>query len=617
MMPALPGSRVSVFNLLDRAEGATSTPRISQRPTQAIVTVSYGPISFDNPASTPQQTAERNPLEILLVCWATGLLIMLARQGIIEWRSARMLRGMNAILDGRILDLVEKCRREMNLWRQIRVANSDRIRTPAICGFWRTTLILPANITMSDAELRLVVLHELAHARRFDLQMDRLLSFVRDVHWFNPIAWLMLSRWRAEREMACDEKVLRMVGMEHQQQYGQIILNLVERLSNLPRAAGAVGLFESASNLRRRIRVIGSFENSKRRWILGSIIVLCLIAAVLTDAKTTNATAPAPIEQTAMASNDDFQTRTYDISDMANRGLYLFTPRSRSPENDAKEFAERRKMANQYIIKAIHDALPAKSWKDSGGEGTIAGIPGKDQIVISQSPKAFEQIEKRLAELRHLTGIQINIQSYFLELSDSAWQKFGPDNNKPTEPLIYLSDQTAQTLLDKTKADTNCSITSAPRVTVFNGQQADVAIVHKEQYVGDISLESDGHYIAYSPKVSVVSAGPKLHVQAFVEPSEKTMNLRIRAQITKLLGLQEVKLTSQSNSPGFQRLVADVHELEANVMIFTGAIVMMRLHDTTEETPGRSYWILIRPQLVGTKQVHTPATQPMQAIPIK
>ncbi len=79
------------------------------------------------------------------------------------------------------------------------------------------------------------------------------MTAARVLHWFNPIAWLALSRMAAEREQACDDVVIDVLGPSSRQLYGETMLRLLERLVVRPMVPGVVHFFGSRRRLRTRL----------------------------------------------------------------------------------------------------------------------------------------------------------------------------------------------------------------------------------------------------------------------------------------------------------------------------------------------------------------------------
>ena len=75
-------------------------------------------------------------------------------------------------------------------------------------GILRPTLLLPGCRRVAGRRARLVLLHELAHIRRWDFLTQSLGRLACALYWFNPLAWLALAQARAEQERACDDCVL-------------------------------------------------------------------------------------------------------------------------------------------------------------------------------------------------------------------------------------------------------------------------------------------------------------------------------------------------------------------------------------------------------------------------
>jgi len=86
---------------------------------------------------------------------------------------------------------------------------SDALKVALTAGLLRPVIVVPAQAEeWSPQQRRMLLLHELAHVKRFDPVFDFIAQAVMVLYWFNPLAWLALGRFRAERERACDDAVL-------------------------------------------------------------------------------------------------------------------------------------------------------------------------------------------------------------------------------------------------------------------------------------------------------------------------------------------------------------------------------------------------------------------------
>lgn len=86
---------------------------------------------------------------------------------------------------------------------------SAEIDSPFVTGLGRATIVIPVDaLTWSRERCRLVLAHELAHARRRDVLAQAIGDVVCALHWFNPLAWLGARRLRDVCEVAADDAVL-------------------------------------------------------------------------------------------------------------------------------------------------------------------------------------------------------------------------------------------------------------------------------------------------------------------------------------------------------------------------------------------------------------------------
>src|SRR5439155_8903560 len=125
-------------------------------------------------------------------------------------------------------------------------------------GLFRPVLLLPPGLgdLLADDDLYAVIRHELAHAQRREVLCGFLVTLATRLHWFNPLVWLAAARYRTERELACDERVLALT--RDRAGYGRTILKLLERFPARGGVApaGAIGMVGGRRAVRRRIAAI-------------------------------------------------------------------------------------------------------------------------------------------------------------------------------------------------------------------------------------------------------------------------------------------------------------------------------------------------------------------------
>ena len=291
LLPAAPPSSLSLQNLWPK----TTPPAVPQAtaptmvesvrpPAIALEALPVDPVPAP-PVATPSVTAPiRTPVlslaELLALAWAGGLvaLVSLAGWRYVQW--CRSVRHGRQLSDARCLALLEETRRAMGVHRPVTLVAMTRLGTPAVFGCWRVRLLLPETAVdqLTDQELRLLFLHEMAHVRRQDMLLNLLLMAVQFVHWFNPLVWLGLHRLRTDRELVCDAMVLQRTKPEERLGYGSLLLKLLTDSpappAMIPTAVPVVG---SKSELKQRIILIKRY----RRATVAACVATGFMAVVL------------------------------------------------------------------------------------------------------------------------------------------------------------------------------------------------------------------------------------------------------------------------------------------------------------------------------------------------
>ncbi len=77
---------------------------------------------------------------------------------------------------------------------RVGVAICDRIAAPILVGILRPMILLPAVALAGwdPQQLEMVLLHELAHVRRYDNLVNLLQRIVESVLFFHPMVWIII-----------------------------------------------------------------------------------------------------------------------------------------------------------------------------------------------------------------------------------------------------------------------------------------------------------------------------------------------------------------------------------------------------------------------------------------
>lgn len=211
-----------------------------------------------------------NTIQLLMIIWLIGILLILVINFLRFRNSHQVIREAIPMKED---DYISGRMERWTPKRKIRILTSDRILTPFTVGIIHPKILLPKNMDYSKQnEVNYVLVHELIHVIRQD-NLWRILSFAAVlVHWFNPLAWLMYSSFHRDMEMACDEKVISLLGESKKTDYAMTLIQLAEKKSRL------IPLYNSFSKnaVEERIVSIMKYKKITRVGVILSMIMVIL-----------------------------------------------------------------------------------------------------------------------------------------------------------------------------------------------------------------------------------------------------------------------------------------------------------------------------------------------------
>lgn len=305
MLPCGPQSSLSVFNLA-RVKPWGGEPKAVAETSDKTQTGQGLTTEFDArnrhlPGSIAQYSFSDPVREFIVIIWLSGTLLLAVRLVFQTATFSRQIRGAEPVLDPEAITSFEACKEMLGVRRPVGLVQTRAINSPAVFGYFRPKLLLPAGVvgTFSQRELRHVFLHELGHVKRHDMFFLWVASALRLLHWMNPLLWIGFKKMALDRELACDDLALTYAPEGERQAYGNTILRILQGCTKRVAGASLVGILEDKSQVIQRISMIAKFEKRPRWSMVGVLMVICLGLITLTEARS------QPPEQKAALAKDD------------------------------------------------------------------------------------------------------------------------------------------------------------------------------------------------------------------------------------------------------------------------------------------------------------------------
>jgi beta-lactamase regulating signal transducer with metallopeptidase domain/uncharacterized GH25 family protein len=221
----------------------------------------------------------------LALAWFAGVVLLLGRFVRAQWTFRRRLSGARPVDSSSLgVDLRDLCRRA-GVPESTPIVQSGEIAVPAVWGFVRPTIIVPAGIAaaLTPAQLRWVLLHELAHIRRRDLIVVTLQRLAAVLHFFNPIIWIANRVIHQLREYACDDIAVaqsQSTAFEPGEAFVRVLRHAQAGRGKLQGALGVLELDARAWCFRRVRRLLEIDRPIRTRLGAGPVCALVLAAVV-------------------------------------------------------------------------------------------------------------------------------------------------------------------------------------------------------------------------------------------------------------------------------------------------------------------------------------------------
>jgi beta-lactamase regulating signal transducer with metallopeptidase domain len=209
-----------------------------------------------------------------MIVWLIGAIGVWLRNALAHVGLIRWAREARPRLSPAWAATVRRVASAARFRRSLRVLESDDATSPCTWGLVRPVVLLPgAGADWPEPQRRFVLLHELAHVRRFDYLTTQIASLACAVHWYNPLVWFAAVQAGNLQEQACDDAVLNAGGMPSD--YAQFLVGIAGSRSESLAFPVAVGMVRR-SQLHGRVSAI--LDATRVRVPLSGVTALVALA---------------------------------------------------------------------------------------------------------------------------------------------------------------------------------------------------------------------------------------------------------------------------------------------------------------------------------------------------
>ena len=252
-------------------------------------------------------------VRVTLGAWLTGCVIGV----LILIRScsaaASLVRRAVSITDFETMSRKNQLCEHANIKLDIPLLCSSEAAAPLTIGCLRPVIVLPAGYGHWTEERRRVVLaHEIAHIQRRDVSLQLIARLACIFYWYHPLVWLANWRMRIERELACDDAVLK-TG-QAPGSYASHLVDIAATLVGTAKSPAYAVAMAAHNNLERRVRAIlqPSVNRTPVARTTGRVLFVSMLAVVIV----VTLISPSSSQDASIAKNN----ATVSTGDAANGG---------------------------------------------------------------------------------------------------------------------------------------------------------------------------------------------------------------------------------------------------------------------------------------------------------
>lgn len=207
--------------------------------------------------------------------WFVGLILQIVPIAYERIRIQRVLAG-NVPVESKVIRQVFNEYLTLPVFHNVKIYANDMIMVPFTIGIIRPIVIVP-YCEFSERQARIMIDHEMNHILHKDMFWKQLCLFVKWIHWFNPLAHLLLRQIVFEMEVLCDFNTILHNPFYTKKDYSKFLAQMCDDdFSNITLSA----LCESKNEVFRRIEIMARQDKIAKVGKFATVISCMILATI-------------------------------------------------------------------------------------------------------------------------------------------------------------------------------------------------------------------------------------------------------------------------------------------------------------------------------------------------
>lgn len=223
--------------------------------------------------------------DIFIAIWACGSIVYFIGIIIGILKLKRRISEINAEENEQATRILSTIVLNSKPNQKYRIIVSPDIDTPMLVGYFTPTVLIPP-LTLSDEDMKYVLLHEWNHFLRKHLWTKLLFNVLCAFLWWNPLVYLIKEDMDYVLEVNCDRSVVNMLDEVEHLKYVEATVDVMKQLASKPHLSlSSIGFIASDSdNIVQRCELVLFPPKSLSKFVKVILGVIALALVVFSYA---------------------------------------------------------------------------------------------------------------------------------------------------------------------------------------------------------------------------------------------------------------------------------------------------------------------------------------------